>query len=175
MSQPPRAMQASSAGQGYPSNMHQPASSSYYPPNTQQTYDNRYYNVPQTGHQSQLPAHQAHQQGHQRYGPPPPSSYGVPPPPQMYMNPQQPMGRGMPGGGMYPPQNITGGYSQAPMSHLNQYEEQLFNEAIMLLNQIKTSGLSEGEMSAKKNRLNYILSSHPKVHQKLKESLPQKS
>ena len=79
-----------------------------------------------------------------------------------------------PATGIYPHHNIAGMYGQS-MNHLNQYEEQLLNEAFSLLNQIKTSGLSESDMSVKKSRLNFILSNHPKVHQRLKEILPQKS
>lgn len=49
----------------------------------------------------------------------------------------------------------------------------MFQEAYVLVNEIKNSSLnlSEQEINMKKNRLNYILSSHPKVHTKLKDSL----
>lgn len=140
-------------GQGYGS--HMPPSNypqhSYPPP--------QYYNAPQMNPNV-----------YQRY----PPSYPAPQGHQgMYMNPQG-MNRPMPPAfdhGMHP-----GMYGSPPgQSHLNQYEDQLFHEALSVLNEIKTSSLSEGEMNEKKGRLNYILSNYPKVHQKLKESLPQKS
>jgi hypothetical protein len=69
---------------------------------------------------------------------------------------------GQPAGGMYPP----------IATQLNQYEEQMFQEAYQLVNEIKNSNnLSEIDINTKKGRLNYILSSHPKVHTKLKDSL----
>ena len=124
----------------------------YYP----QAYPPQYYNMPPGG-------------GHPRYPP------DYPPHPGMIAPP----GRGMypPGqAGMYqPPPNVPMGmYGQPPSSnYLNQYEEQLYHEALGLLNQMKTSG-SDRDNVEKKSRLNFILSTYPKVHQKLKESLPQK-
>ena len=47
----------------------------------------------------------------------------------------------------------------------------MFQEAFALVNELKSTHMGEPEKSAKKNRLNYILSTHPKVHNKLKESL----
>ena len=106
----PRTMQSPGQHQGYSSHLQPP--STYYPPNPI-SYDNRFYMpMPQGGHQGT----QGHQQ--QRYGAP--GSYG-PPPPQVYMNPQQPMSRGAPMGGIYPSQAMPAGYVQPPMSHLNQY------------------------------------------------------
>ena len=134
-----------------PSSMPHP-SSGYYPPH--HNYQ-PYYNMPHGG------------RGYSGYSHHP----GMMPPPS------HAMGRGMPSGqpGGYPQNMHMGMYGPSPPSnYLNQYEEQLFNEALNLLNQMKTSG-NEGENIERKNRLNYILSNNPKVHQKLKESLPQKS
>lgn len=151
--QPPGQMQMPPM-QGYGS--HMPPSN--YP--QQHSYPPQYYNPPQM-----------HPNMYQRY----PPSY---PPPQgahqgMYMNPQG-MNRPMPP--TYDQGMHSGMYGPPPGQNvLSQYEEQLFHEALSVLNEIKTSALSEAVMNEKKNRLNFILSNYPKVHQKLKESLPQKS
>ena len=133
-------------GSGYASSGGPPPP--YYPPG----YPPQYYNMPPGG-------------GHPRYPPEYPPHPGMMAPP----------GRGMypPGPGMYqPPPNVPMGmYGQPPSSnYLNQYEEQLYHEALGLLNQMKT----DRDNAEKKSRLNFILSTYPKVHQKLKESLPQK-
>jgi hypothetical protein len=146
-------MQAPIPTAGYGGHMgHSPAN--YYPPHQPSYAPGPYYNVP----------------SHQRY----PQSYV--PPPGGYMGGAPPMGRPM-APGMYAPSGMPVGYGQPPMpvNQLNQYEEQLFNEAYALLNEIKTSNLSEMALTDKKQRINQILSNHPKVHQKLKDSLPPRS
>ena len=60
---------------------------------------------------------------------------------------------------------------QDPSKTLNPYEEQMFQEAYALVSEIKGTHMNEAEKTAKKNRLNYILSTHPKVHNRLKQSL----
>lgn len=52
----------------------------------------------------------------------------------------------------------------------------MFQEAYNLVNEIRGASnmslnLSDQEVNTKKSRLNYILSSYPKVHTKLKVSL----
>jgi hypothetical protein len=81
------------------------------------------------------------------------------PGPGMY----NPPAANLPMGGMYPPINNP--------NQLNPYEEAMFNEAFVLVNDIKNSNLNDYDLGVKKGRLNYILSSHPKVHTKLKDSL----
>ncbi len=114
------------------------------------------------------------QGGYPPYYNTPPAMYPPqgPPPPRYPPGPYQPMGQ-------YPPamqkpmygQPVGGMYQPIPPP-LNQFEEQMFQEAYQLVNELKNSNsLSEHEIGTKKGRLNYILSSHPKVHTKLKDSL----
>lgn len=129
--------------QGY--NPHMQQHGYTHPPPQQPPYNPYYGNPPQNAY---------------RYG------YGGPPPPQMYMNP--PMNKPP----YYPP-NMGGPMYGDPMmlNQLDPYEAHLFSEGLELINQIRSSSYSESEVAAKKNRLNEILSSSPKVHTKLKESL----
>lgn len=108
------------------------------------------------------------------YNPPPNMYPPQGPPPRYPPGPYQPMGQ------QYPPamqkpmygQQVSGGMYPSIPPQLNQFEEQMFQEAYQLVNELKNSNtLNEHEISTKKGRLNYILSSHPKVHTKLKDSL----
>lgn len=137
----------------YP-NMNNPPPSHGYQPN----YPQHFYNPQPTMYPSRYPPAYPHMPP-QPMGPQvmyPPMNKPVP---GMY-NPPVP---NLPMGGMYPPINNP--------NQLNQYEEAMFNEAFVLVNDIKNSNLSDYELTSKKSRLNYILSSHPKVHTKLKDSL----
>jgi len=135
----------------------------------------------------QPPVYAPHMQSHHSYPHPPPpvqnyppyynnpppsgyrgyAGYGAPPPPHqaIYMNPP-PMNQPMMGS--YNPNMGMPVYPDPNSIHLDMYETPLFNEGVELIQQIKYSNLSEEEKSVKKNRLNVILASSTKVHNKIK-------